>query len=97
MATIGGAHALGMADRIGSLEQGKRADVIVVQMDRPRQSPIYDPVSHIVYTTRGDDVDTVIVNGKVLMRRRVMRTLNPVAIMADARAAAVAVRAAVTR
>jgi 5-methylthioadenosine/S-adenosylhomocysteine deaminase len=42
--------------RIGSLEAGKLADVIVVRTDRPRQVPMYDPVSHLVYATRGDDV-----------------------------------------
>ena len=54
MATIGGARALGMADRIGSLEAGKRADLIVVGMARARQTPRYDPISHLVYATRGD-------------------------------------------
>ena len=96
MATIGGARALGMQDQIGSLEAGKRADLIVVRMNRARQTPIYDPVSHLVYTTRGDDVDTTIVNGKVLMRGRIVRTLNAAAVLAEARTAAIAVRAAVT-
>jgi 5-methylthioadenosine/S-adenosylhomocysteine deaminase len=96
MATIGGARALGMQDQIGSLETGKRADLLVVRMNRARQTPIYDPVSHLVYTTRGDDVDTTIVNGKVLMRGRVVRTLNAAAVLAEARTAAIAVRAAVT-
>ncbi len=96
MATIGGARALGMHDQIGSLETGKRADLIVVRMNRTRQTPIYDPVSHLVYTTRGDDVDTTIVNGKVLMRGRVVHTLNAAAVLAEARRAASAVRAAVT-
>ncbi len=96
MATIGGARALGLQDQIGSLEAGKRADLLVVRMNRARQTPLYDPVSHLVYTTRGDDVDTTIVNGKVLMRGRVVRTLNAAAVLAEARAAASAVRAAVT-
>jgi 5-methylthioadenosine/S-adenosylhomocysteine deaminase len=96
MATIGGARALGMQDQIGSLEAGKRADLIVVRMNRARQTPMYDPVSHLVYTTRGDDVDTTIVNGTVLMRGRVVRTLNAATVLAEARTAALAVRAAVT-
>ncbi len=96
MATIGSARALGMQDQIGSLEAGKRADLIVVRMNRARQTPMYDPVSHLVYTTRGDDVDTTIVNGTVLMRGRVVRTLNAAAVLAEARTAALAVRAAVT-
>ena len=64
MATIGGARALGMASEIGSLEPGKRADVIVVDMTAARQTPMYDPISHLVYTTRGDDVRTTIVHGR---------------------------------
>ncbi len=96
MATIGGARALGMHDQIGSLETGKRADLIVVRMNRARQTPMYDPVSHLVYTTRGDDVDTTIVNGRVLMRGRVVQTLHATAVLAEARRAASAVRAAVT-
>ncbi len=96
MATIGGARALGMQDQIGSLEPGKRADLLVVRMNHARQTPMYDPVSHLVYTTRGDDVDSTIVNGKVLMRGRLVRTLNAAAVLAEARTAATRVRAAVT-
>ena len=64
MATIGGARALGLGDRLGSLEAGKRADLIVVSMSSARQTPMYDAVSHLVYATRGDDVRTTIVNGR---------------------------------
>ncbi len=95
MATIGGAAALGMADRIGSLEPGKLADLIVVSMRAPRQTPMYNPVSHLVYVTRGDDVRTTIVNGRVLMRDRRMLTLDSAAVLADARRLAERVRAAV--
>jgi 5-methylthioadenosine/S-adenosylhomocysteine deaminase len=95
MATMGGARALGMADRIGSLEPGKRADVIVVSMTSARQTPMYDPISHLVYTTRGDDVRTAIVHGKVLMKDRKMLTLNEASVLSDARAWADKVRAAV--
>ena len=52
------------SDSIGSLEAGKRADLIVVAMNGARQTPLYDPVSHLVYVTRGDDVRTTIVNGQ---------------------------------
>jgi len=95
MATIGGARALGQADQIGSLEPGKRADLIVVGMRAARQTPMYDPVSHLVYTTRGDDVRTTIVNGRVLMRDRKVLTLDEAAVLAEARAWAPKVRAAV--
>jgi len=95
MATIGGARALGMADRIGSLEPGKLADVIVVSMQSARQTPLYNPISHLVYVTRGDDVRTTIVNGRILMRNRRVLTLNAAAVMADAVALAKKVKASV--
>jgi 5-methylthioadenosine/S-adenosylhomocysteine deaminase len=95
MATLGGARALGMADRIGSLEPGKRADLIVVGKARARQTPRYDPISHLVYATRGDDVVTTIVNGRVLMRDRKLLTLDEPAVLRDADAFAGRVRAAV--
>jgi 5-methylthioadenosine/S-adenosylhomocysteine deaminase len=95
MATIGGARALGLDRRIGSLETGKRADVVVVSMTSARQTPLYDPISHLVYATHGDDVRTVIVNGRVLMRDRKLTTLNEAAVIADAKKLADSVRAAV--
>jgi 5-methylthioadenosine/S-adenosylhomocysteine deaminase len=95
MATIDGARALGMDKEIGSLEPGKRADIIVVSMSSARQTPMYDPVSHLVYVTRGDDVRTTIVNGKLLMRDRKVLTLDEPQVLADARAYADKVRAAV--
>ncbi|PYR88002.1 MAG: amidohydrolase [Acidobacteria bacterium] len=95
LATIDGARALGMERDIGSLEPGKRADVIVVSMDSARQTPMYDPQSHLVYVTRGDDVKTTIVNGRVLMRDRKVLTLDRNAVLAGARAFAARVRAAV--
>jgi len=95
LATIGGARALGMEKAIGSLEPGKRADLITVSMRAPRQTPLYDPISHIVYVTRGDDVRTTIVNGKVLMRNRQIRTLDRTAVIAAANQLAPRVRDAV--
>ena len=85
MATIGGARALGMQRRIGSLEPGKRADVLVVSMSSARQTPMYDPISHLVYTTRGDDVLVTVVNGRVLMRGRKVLTLDEAAVLKEAR------------
>jgi 5-methylthioadenosine/S-adenosylhomocysteine deaminase len=95
MATIEGARAIGMDREIGSLEPGKRADVIVVSMRASRQTPLYDALSHLVYVTRGDDVRATIVNGKVLMRDRKVLTLDREAVLADARAMAARVRDAV--
>ena len=95
MATIGGARALGMDERIGSLEPGKRADLIVVSMRTARQTPLYDPISHLVYVTRGDDVQTTIVNGKLLMRDRKVLTLDEGAVLREAQEWAATVRGAV--
>jgi 5-methylthioadenosine/S-adenosylhomocysteine deaminase len=95
MATIGGAKALGLDKITGSLERGKRADLIAVSVDATRQIPQYDLVSHLVYVTRGDDVRTTIVNGKVLMKDRHVRTLNRAAVIADATRLAQKVREAV--
>ena len=95
LATIGGARALAMERLIGSLEAGKRADVIIVSMAAARQTPLYDPISHLVYTTRGDDVRTTIVNGKILMKDRQLRTLDRATVIADANRLAARVRDAV--
>jgi 5-methylthioadenosine/S-adenosylhomocysteine deaminase len=95
MATLGGAKALGLEREIGSLETGKRADLIVVGMRRARQTPRYDALSHLVYATRGDDVETTIVNGKVLMHERKMLTLDEAAVLRESEAFAGRVRAAV--
>jgi 5-methylthioadenosine/S-adenosylhomocysteine deaminase len=97
LATIGGARALSMEARLGSIEPGKRADVITVSLGAARQTPLYDVVSHLVYTTRGDDVRTTIVNGTVLMKDRQVRTLDRAAVIADANRLAQQVRAAVGR
>src|SRR5206468_11748726 len=97
MATIGGAKVLGMAGLIGSLEPGKRADLITVSMNTARQTPMYDAVSHLVYVTRGDDVRNTVVNGKVLMKDRQVRTLNARGVVADANRLSQRVREAVGR
>ncbi len=95
MATIDGARALGLDRKIGSLEVGKRADLIAVSMAGARQTPMYNPVSHLVYVSRGADVRTTIVNGRVLMRDRQMRTLDERVVLADAVALSKKVREAV--
>jgi 5-methylthioadenosine/S-adenosylhomocysteine deaminase len=95
MGTMGGARVLGMEQQIGSLEAGKRADVIIVNMTAARQTPMYDPVSHLVYVTRGDDVQTTIVNGRILMRNRKLMTLDASAVLKEARMWGEKVRAAV--
>ena len=95
LATRRGAEALGLGDRIGSLEAGKQADLITVAVDGARQTPMFDPISHLVYVTRGDDVRTTIVAGRVLMRDRAVTSMNAAAVLRDARTMADRVRAAV--
>jgi 5-methylthioadenosine/S-adenosylhomocysteine deaminase len=95
MGTLGGARALGRPQHLGSLEAGKLADIIIVGMSKPRQQPLFDPVSQIVYASRGDDVETTIVNGRVLMRDRKVLTLDESKVLSEARAAADLVRKAV--
>lgn len=75
-ATINGAKALGLGNEIGSIEVGKKADIILVNLKKANLTPLTNPVSHMVYAARGTDVDTVIVDGKVLMENRQLRTLD---------------------
>ncbi len=76
MATIDGAKSLGLQDIIGSLEVGKKADVIIIDTRKPHLIPVYNPVSHIVYAAKGSDVQDVIVDGKVLLKNRKLLTVN---------------------
>ena len=94
MATQGGATAIGMGDTIGSLEVGKRADLIQVAFDDVHHVPTFDVVSHLVYVTDEQDVATVIVDGKVLMRERKILTIDTAKTAAEARALAARIQAA---
>lgn len=83
-ATIGGAGVLGAGTHIGSLEPGKKADCIVLDLDQPHLTPIYHPVSHLVYAARGGDVIHSVINGRVVMQGRELLTLDEAAILARA-------------
>jgi len=85
LATIGGAHALHLEKEIGSLETGKRADLLVIDRDTLNQIPLYNVYSDLVYATKAADVETVIINGRLVMRNRRLLTLNETAVKADAR------------
>lgn len=76
MCTIEGARALGLGEITGSLEPGKKADVIVIDTNKPHLIPLYHPTSHLVYAARGSDVTTSIINGKVVMEDRKFLTLD---------------------
>ncbi len=85
MATIGGARAIHMEKEIGSLEPGKRADLVIVDLSASHLTPMYNLYSHLVYATKASDVTDTIVNGRVLMRNRRLLTLNEEAIKTLAR------------
>lgn len=75
-ATIGGAKLLGLDNLIGSIEVGKRADIILIDMNQPHLTPVYNYYSHLVYAARGADVKTSIINGKIVMRERKLLTID---------------------
>ncbi len=86
MATMGGARALGLHDRIGSLEPGKRADIVLVDTRRAGLTPLYNVYSHLVYATRGSDVAAVLVNGRVVVRDGEVLTVREAEVLERARA-----------
>lgn len=85
MLTIDGARAVGLAQRLGSLEAGKLADMMVLDFNSPNLTPCYDIYSHLVYAVSAADVSDVMVNGKMLMRERALLTLDEAAIKAQVR------------
>ena len=85
LATIHGAEALHLEKEIGSLEVGKRADIVIIERDSLHQIPLYNIYSDLVYATKSTDVETVIINGRVVMRNRRLLTLNESAIKISAR------------
>jgi 5-methylthioadenosine/S-adenosylhomocysteine deaminase len=89
MATIEGARTIGLGDEVGSLEPGKQADLITVDLRHPALSPIYtEPmrniVPNLVYSARGNEVDTVVVDGRVLVERGRVLTVDEASIVAEA-------------
>jgi 5-methylthioadenosine/S-adenosylhomocysteine deaminase len=94
MATRGGATAIGLGDDIGSIEVGKKADLIQVAFDDVHHVPTYDVVSHLVYVTDEQDVASVVVDGKVLMREGQLLTIDTEKVAAEAKALAARIQAA---
>jgi 5-methylthioadenosine/S-adenosylhomocysteine deaminase len=76
MATCNGAKTLGLDSLVGTLEAGKKADLCIIDMNRPHLTPLYNEYSHLVYAVNGADVDTVLINGKVVMRDRKLLTID---------------------
>ena len=94
MATSGGATAIGLGDSIGSLETGKRADLIQVAFEDVHHVPTYNVISHLVYVSDEQDVSSVVVDGKVLMKEREMLTIDVDRVRAEATALAARIHAA---
>jgi 5-methylthioadenosine/S-adenosylhomocysteine deaminase len=85
MATIWGAEVLGLEKEIGTIEVGKKADIITIDLRKPHLTPLYNPMSTIVYSASGSDVRDVIVNGRVLMKDRALTGLDVEEVMAKVR------------
>jgi 5-methylthioadenosine/S-adenosylhomocysteine deaminase len=85
LATLGGARALGLEREIGSLEAGKRADVVLIDLNVPELTPMYDVYSHLVYAIKGANVRTVVVDGRVIVRDRDVTTVDEEKVIARAR------------
>ncbi len=85
MATIDGARALHMEKEIGSLEAGKKADLILISLDEPNAVPMYDVYAQIAYSLKGSDVETVVIGGRVVMRNRKLLTVDEPAVLEKAR------------
>jgi len=76
MATRWGAEVLGLGDKVGSIEKGKLADIVIINLKKPHLTPLYDVYSHIVYAAMASDVETVMVNGKVVVNGRRLVTAD---------------------
>ena len=94
MATRGGALAIGLGDSVGRLEAGYAADLISIDYSDVHHVPSYDVISHLVYVTDEQDVSSVVVDGRVLMREREMLTINTERVASEARELAARIQAA---
>src|SRR5438477_7362784 len=85
MATIDGAKALHMEKEIGSLEAGKKADIVLISLDEPNAVPMYDIYAQLAYALKASDIESVIIGGRVVMRDRKLLTVNEPQVLAKAR------------
>jgi 5-methylthioadenosine/S-adenosylhomocysteine deaminase len=92
MATCNGAKVLGLDRHVGTLAVGKKADLCIIGMNKPHLTPLYDEYSHLVYSVGGADVDTVLINGKVVMKDRRLLTIDEEEAMQRVRGIAVRVK-----
>ena len=92
LATCEGAQALGLGNCTGSLEVGKKADIITIDCNKPHLTPLYNEYSHLVYAASGADVDTVLINGQVVMRNRRLLTIDEREVMTRVREIALKIK-----
>jgi 5-methylthioadenosine/S-adenosylhomocysteine deaminase len=97
MATMGGARVLGLEKEIGSLETGKRADLITIDLNAPNAVPLYDVYSQLVYALKGANVRDVVINGREVVRDRRCVTLDSPAVLAKAREYGISVSASIRK
>ena len=97
MATINGAKALGMNKIAGSLEVGKKADIIIIGLNKPHLTPLYNEYSHLVYAANGADVDTVLINGKLVMENRQLLTIDEAEVMQRVREIALNIKKSIMK
>ncbi|WEU41049.1 MAG: amidohydrolase [Candidatus Odinarchaeum yellowstonii] len=76
MATINGARTLGWDSEIGSIEKGKKADLLIIDLSKPHATPLYNEFSQLVYALKSSDVDSLLVNGRFIIENKVMKTVN---------------------
>jgi 5-methylthioadenosine/S-adenosylhomocysteine deaminase len=76
MATFSGAKVLGLENLVGSLEVGKKADIILLDAQKPHLTPLYNPYSHLVYSARGNDVTHAMINGRLVMENRRLLSMD---------------------
>jgi len=82
MATINGAKAMGLENEIGSLEKGKKADLTIFDMKRPEWIPLHNEIQNLVYSATGDSVETVIIDGKIIVEDRIVQTIDESEVLA---------------
>jgi cytosine/adenosine deaminase-related metal-dependent hydrolase len=83
MATVGSAKALGLHHEVGSLEPGKKADAIIVDLKKPHLVPMLDVVTNLVHYANGNDVETTIIDGELVMHQREIRTVDESKVLMD--------------
>jgi 5-methylthioadenosine/S-adenosylhomocysteine deaminase len=83
MATVDGAKVMGLDDKVGSIEIGKKADLVILDLKQPNTSPVSEPLSFlIVYCAKSNNVDTVIINGEIVMKQGKMKTVDEADVIA---------------